>query len=239
MTSPPPAAAIFKRAEQVWHSQRLPPYIEFTSHLTGFSEPARIVIRTRDGAAFAQTIPQPSDPSMRPMSFPGIHLTGPDGAPLGFCIIEARCSGVLAPDPFSNLPNIATGLKTIAAVRTYLDPYVITLAGTVQYAGTPVYDLQLTPRYDPQRFQLREMLVETATYRIRELVYDVPLPYAVNDATIAYDFGPVGPAWYLQYVCVAAGVHVTGGLESCAPQSTALWNFAFPPTVPGSYFRPR
>lgn len=94
---------------------------------------------------------------------PGAHLTGPYGSPLGFCVSNAHCTGVLHDDPFAvSQPEAGNG-KMIATVYAYGNTYDVSFGSTATYLDRPVYDLILRPRFDPKRYQLREMLWTQAT----------------------------------------------------------------------------
>lgn len=61
-------------------------------------------------------------------------------------------------------------VRTIAAVTTTVRRYTISLAGIDSLAGSDCYHLMLKPNYDPQRFRLREVWIDTRTYETRQLI---------------------------------------------------------------------
>ncbi len=223
---------VLQRAEDVWHAQSLPPFVEFTSRVQGQSDPVVVIVRTEDGAIYTQSLP--SSPAQGAKAVAGSHLTGPDGSPLGFCFSNAHCSGVLQADPFSTPPPSPTNAKTIATVHAYADAYSVTFGPKKKFKGHKVYDLAMQPRHDPGRYQLREMLVDANDYRVWELTYEsVP---SRPGLLLRYDFGPVKDTWYLQYICVYLPSRFKGDPGGCTLESTGLWNFSFPKLVPDFYF---
>ena len=225
---------VLQRAEGVWHSQQLPPYVQFTSRVQDQDDPVRIVVRTSDGAAYTKTIPQ--SPGEASFVAPGAHITGPYGAPLGFCISQVRCSGVLQADPFATPPPAPadTGTKVIASAHAYADPYDVTFGPLKQFQNHAVYDLVMHPHFDPKRYQLRGMLIDSADFRIRQLTYEAS--QGRPGLVLRYDFGPVDDAWYLQFICVDFPAHRSP--DECSLESTNLWDFSLPAYVPDWYFDP-
>ena len=63
-------------------------------------------------------------------------------------------------------PNV----RTIAAVTSTARRYTIKLAGVDTLAGANCYHLMLQPNYDPQRFRLRELWIDTQTFATRQLI---------------------------------------------------------------------
>lgn len=226
---------VLQRAEAVWHAQQLPPYVQFTSRVQDQDDPVIVIVRTSDGAAYTKTIPQ--SPGEAAFVAPGAHLTGPYGAPLGFCISQVRCSGVLQTDPFLLPPPAPPDApKVIANTYAYGNAYALSFGPTKKYQDHAVIDLVMRPNYDPQRYQLREMLVEAADYRVLQLTYEAAK--VRPGVFLRYDFGPVEDTWYLQFICVVLPDRVKSPGPQCSLESTRLWNFALPAYVPDWYFDP-
>jgi hypothetical protein len=224
----PTPVQVYERADQVWHEQVLPPYIAFVSHVEDEPDRVRVLIRTRDGAAYTETIPQP--PNRKVTAVVDAHLTGPYGAPLGFCVSAVYCSGVLENDPFGPAVPAVNGPNVIAHVYAYADAYAIAFGSITRYHDHDVFELRLEPRFDPKRYELRDMLVDAGDYRIWQMTYRVPHP-GYDDATIRYDFGPVGSVWYLRHIC-----DWNSFLGDCGPKSTDLSEFAFYASAPAWLF---
>src|SRR5579872_5918926 len=187
MPVPPVPVQVLQRAQQVWHAQQLPPYVQFTSRVQDRDDPVLVIIRTSDGAAYTRTLPQ--NPDGRVYVAPGVRLTGPYGAPLGFCVSMVHCSGVLQADPFSLPPAQPEDQKVIASVHAYADAYAVSFGPSTRFHGRHVYDLVLQPRYDPRRYEIRDMLIDASDYRMWQITYEVPSGQSA--VTIRYDFGPV------------------------------------------------
>lgn len=234
MLGPVTPVQVLQRAEDAWHSQQLPPFVEFTSHVQGQSEPVIVIVRTVDGATYTQTVPSASNEPARAVA--GAHLTGPYGAPLGFCVSQVRCSGVLQADPFATPPPPAPDEKIIADLHAYADPYMVTFGPVKTYRGRRVYDLQMHPRFDPKTYQLREILVDARDFRVWQLSYESVAERP--GVLLRYEFGPVEKYWYLQFICVYVPSRFKGDPGGCTLESTALWNFSFPKLVPDDYFDP-
>ncbi|HEV3153468.1 MAG TPA: hypothetical protein VGZ02_06680 [Candidatus Baltobacteraceae bacterium] len=235
--TPPPnmpsGTTIFQRAENAWHAQALPKYVEFTTFSAQISDdPIRVIIRTADGKAFAETIPPSS--RQKPVKFPGVDLEGPGHSQLGFCVTDLHCTGVLGADPFGG--GFAGGgtYRTIAAVRAFSIPYVITDTQYLDFDGTPAYDLKLEPKTDPLRFRMREIVIDASTYHVWKMIYAEP---ANAKRELVYGFGPVADMWYLRQTCDAVPVEYTGlAVPACTPDVAMMWDYSFPDAVPDDDF---
>ena len=239
--SPPPdmptAKAIFERAESVWHSQSVPPYVEFTTFIAEISrDPVRVSLRTSDGKAFVQTIP--TYPAQQVSVYPGVHLSGPEHAPLGICVSQLRCIGVIGVDPFAPEPinALPPPLRIIAKARVFADPYEVTSAQYMDFDGTPVYDLKLTAPQDPVRYRIRELVVDAQSYHVWKMMYEEPLN---SNRLLTYGFGPVADIWYLRQTCDAVPIRYSGlAVPACTPDVAMMWDYTFPARVPDWYFDP-
>src|SRR5579872_5856890 len=156
----PPGKIIFERAESVWHTQTLPTYIEFTTFIASVSpDPVRVAVRTSDGKAYVETIPL--RPDEKPIAYPGVHLEGPDYSPLGICVSMGYCTGVLGSDPFGEqVPTQPESMKTIAKARVFANPYEVVSTQYMDFDGSPVYDLKLAAPQDPERYRMREIVID-------------------------------------------------------------------------------
>lgn len=236
-STPPPGmptgTTIFERAENAWHAQSLPKYIQFTTFSAQISsDPIRVIIRTSDGKAFAETIP-PS-PRQKPVAFPGVALEGPEHSPLGFCVTDQHCTGVLGADPFGGGYAGGGGLRTIAAVHAFSIPYFITQTDYMDFDGLPVYDLKLVPKMDPGRFRMREVVIDATTYHVWKMIYAEP---DNPKRELVYGFGPVADMWYLRQTCDAVPVELTGlAVPACTPDVAMMFDYSFPEQVPDDDF---
>jgi hypothetical protein len=240
LPAPPPSnmpsgKEIFERAEAVWHSQSLPPYIVFTTFIAEIStQPVRVSLRTSDGKAFVETIPD--IPAEEPIAYPGVQLSGPEHAPLGICVSQARCMGVIGIDPFGPEPilGLPPQLRTIAKARVFADPYQVTSAQYMDFDGTPVYDLKLSAPQDPVRYRIRELVVDAQTYHVWKLMYEEPLN---PNRLLTYGFGPVSGIWYLRQTCDAVPIRMSGlAVPACTPDVAMMWDYDFPTDVPDWFF---
>lgn len=233
-TDMPPGDVIFERAEAVWHAQALPAYIEFTTFIAQIStDPVRVAVRTTDGRAYVQTIPL--TPNDRPVVYPGVHLAGPENSPLGICVSTERCMGVIGSDPFGELAAQAPEeLRTIAKARVFINPYEIVQSQYMDFDGTPVYDLKLAAQQYPDRYRMREIVIDAKTYHVWKMIYAEP---QYPNLMISYGFGPVQDIWYLRQACHAVPTHFSGlSVPACTPDAAMMWDYQFPKTMPDYYF---
>ena len=233
----PPGAEIFARAESVWVSQALPPYIAFTTYSAAISDaPVRVTVRTSDGKAFVEAFPD--NAKLPPVGYPGVNLRGPGFAPLGYCVNMNHCSGVLSADPFAIAPS-RTGppeLRTIARVHAFQTAYAVTSARALNFDGSTVYDLQLAPLRSPEVYRLRELVVDAQTYHVWKMFYEEP---DKPNSLLTYGFGPVENIWYMRQTCDAVPIRFSKlNVPACTPDVAMMWNYEFPASVPDWYFDP-
>lgn len=86
-------------------------------------------------------------------------------------------------------------LKSIALVTTHTRDYSVTLAGIENLNGRPCYHLLLQPLHDPQRYRLRQLWIDTQSYRTAQLVTegnftDSNVPWMIS-------YGQIGGAQYI------------------------------------------
>lgn len=229
----PPGSVVLQRAESVWRAQMLPQYIEFTTFIAQISsDPVRVAVRTTDGKAFVQTIPL--GPSDRPIAYPGVSLQGPDYSPLGICVSTSHCIGVLGTDPFGDRESPSESLKTIVKEHVFVSPYAVVQERYMDFDGTPVYDLQLDAIQDPDRYRMRELVVDAKTYHVWKMIYAEP---GFPNLMLAYGFGPVQDLWYLRQTCHAVPTHLSGlAVPACTPDAAMMWDYDFPKQMPDYYF---
>jgi hypothetical protein len=234
--------AIFLRAQQVWAARVVPPYESFRipceqTFLTSQCAAGDVVaftVRMSDGRTFAQTVP--ANGAAAKVLLRGAFITGPAGTPLGFYRVLPETEAT----PASRPPNLAPDpLQTIATVTANANAYEIALAGEESVDGRQCYHLKLRPRGDPDRFALRELWVEEASFEVVALIYDRPYNERDTWASVRYRFAPVGTAhvWTIVHIDAEAIVHkmlsnTTGRIAD------DLSDIDFPPSVPDSYFEP-
>lgn len=76
------------------------------------------------------------------------------------------------PMPEIKTREIATNgeVKAIAAVTSHVREYRVRLAGIENIGGRPCYHLQLQPLLDPNRLRLRDVWVDTQSFRTAQLI---------------------------------------------------------------------
>jgi hypothetical protein len=187
---------IFSRAEDAWEARSLPRYVAFDTNIT--HRDARgivtrgtehVVLRTFDH--WCATVEIDQDVA-QPKTSRGLNCLGPAYSPLGFNISSVY-PGSTQPDPFA-----PSSLPVIARVRAL--HYDVTLAGEERLDQTPVYHLALRPLTAPERYPLRAVWVDEATFQVRKLTYaENPGGWS---AAIDYSFKPFGPQaiWWISEI---------------------------------------
>ena len=236
------ATAIFLRAQQAWVARAVPPYESFhiaceqtfLADKCGAGEVVAFTVRMRDGRSFAQTLP--SDGAAPRVLLRGAFISGPAGTPLGFYRVLPNGASPLPSPP----PNLAPDpLQTITTVTANSHVYEIHLLGEESIGNRRCYHLALHPRIDPDRYPLRELWVEEATFEIVQLLYERPYDERQTRAFVRYRFAPVGVAhvWSIVHIDAEATTH--GFLSSKTERVTDdLSDITFPASVPDWYFEP-
>ncbi len=235
------ATAIFLRAQQAWVARAVPPYESF--HIAcaqtflagqcGDGDVVAFTVRTSDGRTFAQAL-APNGTAGK-ILLRGGYITGPAGTPLGF--YRALPNGSPPPSP---PPNLAPDpLQTIATVSANAHAYDVALAGEEVVEGRRCYHLTLRPRLDPDRYPLRELWAEEATFEVVQLAYERPYDERHTRVAVLYRFAPVGAAraWTIVHIEAQATLH---GLLSSKSERVEddLRDVSFPPAAPSWYFEP-
>jgi hypothetical protein len=78
------------------------------------------------------------------------------------------------PMPAAKAQELASSgpVKAIAAVTSHVHEYRVKLAGVETIATRPCYHLQLQPLGDPNKLRLRDVWVDTQTFRTAQLISD-------------------------------------------------------------------
>jgi hypothetical protein len=211
--TPQPAQQIFETAFRRWQSYPVPPYAIFTDtwhiHATpmGFYtgetntvEVHRYAVRLADGME-NESDPIPSGKLPPAMILPEF---------LGPFAWTTRSSVHLAPAGTAQsmmAPDVA-GLKTIATVVAYAPvAYTIGNANSTppieNVDGHPAYHLELHPRSDPQRHNLRDLWIDAQTFDLWKAhfvgIYQ-PSPGApVSPTDVTVHFRNVLGAWVVTH----------------------------------------
>ena len=101
-------------------------------------------------------------------------------------------------------------LRTITHVVARVKRYAVELVGEGTYRDRPVYELKLTPLFDPRINSVRAMFVDTQSFVTWRVSSETP--YAVGPAhgTFMLDaqFAPVGNAWLISRITTAGAFHL-------------------------------
>jgi hypothetical protein len=235
------ATAIFLRAQQAWVARTVPPYESFRiacvqtflAPLCGEGDVVAFTVRTSDGRTFAQALDSTGAPGK--VLLRGAYITGPAGTPLGFYRVLSTGSPPPAPPP--NL--VPDPLQTIATVSANAHVYDIAFTGEESVGGRRSYRLTLRPRLDPDRYPLRELWVDEATFEVAQLLYERPYDARHSRVAVLYRFAPVGAGnvWTIVHIEAQAAVH---GLFSSKTERVEddLRDIEFPRSAPSWYFEP-
>ena len=234
--------AIFLRAQQIWAARAAPPYESFRIRCEQTflaprctaGEVVAFTVRMSDGRTFAQTLP--ANGGAPTVLLRGGYIAGPAGTPLGFYRVLPNAGAAPASPP----PNLAPDpLQTIATVTANSHAYDIALVGEESVEGWRCYHLRMRPRLDPDRYPLRDLWVDEATFQLVQLTYERPYDERHARVSVVYRFAPVGAEqiWTIVHIEAAATIH--GFLSSMTERvSDDLTGIGFPAGEPDSYFQP-
>jgi hypothetical protein len=242
-----PAAApspyeIFRQAQRVWQARVVPPYESFRvscdrTFLAARCESGDIVeftVRMTDGRTYARAFSANGDASKVLMQ--GGYISGPVETPLGFY----RALPNDGPSPMPSPPNLAQDpLQTIATVTATAHVYDIELTGEERIDGRLCYHLTLRPTIDPDRYPLRDLWVDEASFEVVQLAYERPYDEKHTRALVLYRFAPVGPEHLWTIVHIEAQAAERGLFSTRIERvSDDLSDLSFPTSAPDWYFRP-
>jgi hypothetical protein len=244
-----PAAAlsadeIFRQAQRVFQARVVPPYESFRvscdrtflAARCGSGDVVEFTVRMSDGRTFARTLPTKENASKVLMQ--GGYISGPVETPLGF--YRALPNDEASPMPSApSPPNLAQDpLQTIATVTASGHVYDIELTGEERIDGRLCYHLTLRPTIDPDRYPLRDLWVDEATFDVVQLAYERPYDEKHTRALVLYRFAPVGPEHLWTIVHIEAQASVRGLFSTKVERiSDDLSDLSFPTSAPDWYFR--
>lgn len=187
---------IFSRAEDAWEARTLPAYVAFDTSITHRNVAGlitrgneHVLLRTFDHWCATREVDQEA---LEPKLSRGPNCLGPAYSPLGFNISSVYPRST-QPDPFR-----PSSIPVIAHVRAI--HYTVSLVGEEPLDNARVYHLALVPLADPDRYPLRALWVDEATFQVRKLTYaERPGGW---DALIDYAFKPYGPqsVWWISEI---------------------------------------
>jgi hypothetical protein len=213
----PTAASIFTRAQAAWNARALPPYeafvvpcnATFLANLCSGDVRVQFVVRLSDGRTFAQTIDAGGKPGS--VLLRDGYIFGPAGAPFGFFRRTPLPGATSPPVP----PNLAPDPIGTIAVATAVDrAYDISIAGMETVRAYTCWHLRLHPLRDPERYPLRELWIDEASYEVVRLIY--AQPFNATTAMVTYDFAPAGAqsVWSIVHIAADSGTqHVSEDLQ--------------------------
>ncbi len=152
------------------------------------------------------------------------------------------------PDPAPAQETVKFGSVTIDQASKLLNQvsvdqsgfYRISLAGIENVDGHPAYRLALINKWgDPNSHPLRELVVDAASYRARQVSFELGQDGKLFGGTldVLANFGPVGAYW-LNTDGVVNGRGHYAFLHLGGSYAYRAINFAFPSDLPSSYFVP-
>jgi hypothetical protein len=232
---------IFRLAQRVWQARVVPPYESFhvlcdRTFLAARCDSGDIVeftVRMTDGRTFAQAFSTKGN--VPKVLMQGGYISGPVETPLGFFRVLPNDDS----SPTQSPPNLAPDpLQTIATVTATGHVYDVELAGDARIDERLCYHLTLRPEIEPDRYPLRELWIDEASFEVVQLAYERPYDEKHTRALVLYRFAPVGPEHVWTIVHIEAQASVRGLFSTKIERiSDDLSDLSFPTSAPDSYFR--
>lgn len=240
---------IFQFAVSQWQTHLVPTFVSFQvpciqtflDYRCHSNDDVQFVTRMGDGRTSAYAI---SPGGLAPQRIAqGELITGPGGAPLGFY----RHLGSLTVIPYQYGDDTDTGPtdilpeKTIASVLSIGHYYNITVAGKEEAGGRWCYHLLLKAVDNPDRFPLKELWVDTATFDIIGLTYNWKFGEYEHRGTVHYRFAEIYPTntWTITHIDARVVTHrLFSGKPRVESTSGDLSNVSFPVNEPSGDFVP-
>lgn len=205
-SAPLGAEEIYLRALATWAAQPSPPILEYrviakvTHKGIVREERERIVLRTADRIAIVAKIGFDVSGSERVAR---VSFERPRFDPDVTFELVPRSRPAEADTIEAGSP------RTITRVVARAKRYAIELVGRSTYRDRSVYELRLSPLFDPKTNGVRAMFVDTQTFVTWRVVNEAP--YAVGPARGTFmldaEYAPVGSSWLIDRVTTSGAFH--------------------------------
>ena len=220
----PTLAQIVSRAQAAWEQRPKPALIDFDVTLRGhhkrddYSRELHVRYKTSDRSTIVTVVrssghaPVGSDPNKQRFF--------PDSA-FGFI----RFANDAEPD--SGTADSPAVIGRVVAVSN--SPYDVTLIDQPTMDGRVLDHLALRPRFNPDRFRIRELWVDPQTYRVHQIVAQIPEPFGpiVAHFFITAHYAEYAPYLLIDRVTATGAVRVA--LFSYSGDGEATFrNYTFP-----------
>ncbi|GAC1418331.1 MAG: hypothetical protein NVSMB64_28040 [Candidatus Velthaea sp.] len=205
---------IYARALSTWAAQPSPPVLAYNVKATVThkgrvrEERERVVLRTADRIAIVAKVGIDKSGSERVTR---VAFERPRFDPDATFRLVPRSRVDGGDDPAVGSP------RTITHVVARAKRYAVELVGESPYRDRSVYELRLTPLFDPKTNGVRKMFVDTKSFVTWKVVNETP--YAVGPARGTFmldaEYGPVGSSWLITRVTTSGafrfGLFAYGG----------------------------
>lgn len=196
---------IYARALTTWSAQPTPAVLSYRvdaklmhkGHVR--EERERIVLRTADRTAIVAKLSVDRDGTER---VAGVAIERPRFDPDATFRLVARSRDDID-------ESAAPGaMRTITHVVARAKRYAVELVGERTYRDRPVYELKLTPLFDPRTNSVRTMFVDTQSFVTWRVVNEAPYTVGPAHGTFMLDaqFAPVGNAWLISRITTAGAL---------------------------------
>ena len=196
---------IYARALLTWAARPSPPILSYNvkarlTHKGRINEERdRIILRTADRIAIVARMGVRKNGSER---ITDVTFERPRFDPDVTFRLVPRSRLDLAQDAQGSSP------RTISHAVVHAKRYSVELMGESLFRDRTVYELKLTPMFDPKMNSVRKMFVDTKSFVTWKVVNEAP--YAVGPAhgtfMLNVEYGPVGPSWLITRVTTSGSL---------------------------------
>ncbi len=215
---------ILQHALEVWNARPTPAAIAYDVNFRG----------TRKNDEFTRAMHVQYDAASRSYAARVTSATGSE--PLG---VNAERQRLFPDETFGLVPRVRGGsaedasqvpLQTLAIARAVSRyPYEVSLDGVESVRGHPAYHLLFEPRREAERYPVREVWIDVASFDVRRIVAHevehagiIAVPFLLT-----VEYGEAGPYWLVQSGEAGATAHLV--LFTLSARGLATYaNYQFP-----------
>lgn len=220
----PPPMEILQHALGVWNARPTPAFIGYDLNFRG----------TRKNREFTRDLHVQYDAGDR--SYAARVLSASGSEPMG---VHAERQRLFPDETFGLVPRVRAGtqdpsdarpIQTLAVERaTTRYPYEVSFAGIESVRGHSAYHLHFAPRGDAERYPVRDVWIDTASFDVRRVV-----AHEVEHAGIlsvpfllTVEYAEAGPYWLVASGEAGATAHLV--LFTISAEGAATYaNYQFP-----------
>jgi len=223
----PPPMDILQQALVVWNARPTPPVVTYDLNFRG----------TRKRGEFTRELHVEYDAANR--TYKARVLAASGSEPIG---VNAERQRLFPDETFGLVPRVRGGvqdgpnaqpIRTLAVQRAVTRyPYDVSFAGVETVRGRDAYHLRFAPRGDAERYPVREVWIDTASFDVRRVVAReveragiVSVPFLLT-----VEYAEAGPYWLVASGEAGATAHLV--LFTISAQGAATYaNYQFPPSA--------